>query len=362
MSKIKFILFLLSGLFLSPGLLAQEREVYRIGIPSFESDKGLEVNHLPDIFATELLKVARASQKKKKVSFKILNRSQIAKILKESEFQASGLTEEESAIQIGKLLNARYLILGQVTRTGDNTISYALTVIDAQTGEYLGGDSVTVGAARYLVNQKQNEAMAKEIINFIMDPDYVGRTGKSQRIANRFNVGKSFAETVKFRYGLIHFFSVGMAGSFQTAPRVQPNLSQVFEIENIEGFTSLDYRLIVNFDDRFGIGPHLSYSVGVNNLGTSHFLGAGLTLGVLASYNFYWLNSIQASFFPRLSESIGLPISTGFYFRQTLRLGIEAFYRIIPFFVDLPAENGNREYISIYHQVGLNVVFRLGKL
>ena len=227
MFKKTLALILFLGLLLTPALFAQNKDVYRIGILSFESDEDLKVGHLSDVFATELLKTAGKVQKKNKVNFKILNRVQIDKILKESAFQPTGLTEKESSIQIGKLLNARYLILGRVVRIENETISYTLTATDAQTGEYVGGDSITVGAVKHLANRKQNQAMAQEIIKFILDPSYAGKSDQTQKTEERAKTRKNqvklnwfyVTSSVIFEYWINHGNTISQISTLPNYPR-----------------------------------------------------------------------------------------------------------------------------------------------
>ena len=68
---------------------------------------------------------------------RVVDRQNIAKIVKEYEFQASDLTDETTAVEIGKLSGADIIVIGSISYVGDN---YYLNIklISVKTAEIIG--------------------------------------------------------------------------------------------------------------------------------------------------------------------------------------------------------------------------------
>ena len=68
--------------------------------------------------------------------FRVVERSQTARVLSEQEFQLSDAANPAHAVAIGRILNTKYLSSGSVGRLGGR---YVLTVamVDVETGETL---------------------------------------------------------------------------------------------------------------------------------------------------------------------------------------------------------------------------------
>ncbi|HOS39709.1 MAG TPA: CsgG/HfaB family protein [Spirochaetota bacterium] len=66
-------------------------------------------------------------------TFTVLERSQIKTILDEQGFQQTGCTDQECAVQIGRLLSASNIITGEVSKVG-NTILITVRVVDVEKG------------------------------------------------------------------------------------------------------------------------------------------------------------------------------------------------------------------------------------
>ncbi len=72
-------------------------------------------------------------------SFKVLERSNMEKILSEHSFQQTGCTSEECAIKLGKLLNVQRMIMGSAGKLMSAYI-VNIRVVDIQTGEIVYTD------------------------------------------------------------------------------------------------------------------------------------------------------------------------------------------------------------------------------
>ena len=69
-------------------------------------------------------------------AFSVLERSQMAGILKEQGFQQSGCTSDECAVQIGQLLGVKYMVLGSLSAAGSYTMLSG-RLVDVATGKML---------------------------------------------------------------------------------------------------------------------------------------------------------------------------------------------------------------------------------
>jgi TolB-like protein len=95
-----------------------------------------------DLLRTELFKTKL---------FTIIERSQMNEILKEQEFQLSGCTETECAVQAGKLLSAHKVLVGTVNKLGAAFIINA-RIIDVEKGVMEFGESTKVASEAELDN------------------------------------------------------------------------------------------------------------------------------------------------------------------------------------------------------------------
>ncbi len=105
------------------------------------------------VFAEEKMRIAVIDLKPKKVSnvvavgitniirsdlvdtglFTVVERNQMNEIMKEQELQMTGCTDQACAVEVGKLLSARKILIGEITRLGK---SYLITVriVDVEKG------------------------------------------------------------------------------------------------------------------------------------------------------------------------------------------------------------------------------------
>jgi TolB-like protein len=69
----------------------------------------------------------------KSEAFKIIEREQLQKILKELELTQSGIIDTSNAKQIGKMVGANAIVIGSVTKIG-NDMRLDARIIDVETG------------------------------------------------------------------------------------------------------------------------------------------------------------------------------------------------------------------------------------
>ena len=65
--------------------------------------------------------------------FSVLERGQMKEILKEQEFQMTGCTDSACAVQVGKLLSARQILMGEMNKVGANLL-ITVRIVDVEKG------------------------------------------------------------------------------------------------------------------------------------------------------------------------------------------------------------------------------------
>lgn len=111
----------------------------------------LAVDHLQtlkvDSADAAILEEALASELLRTGKVRVLERSQMQRILKEQGFQQSGLCETSScAVEVGRLLGVDRLVVGSLGRMG-STLAINLRLVDVATGEMVATSSRTTGAS-----------------------------------------------------------------------------------------------------------------------------------------------------------------------------------------------------------------------
>ena len=107
-------------------------EKIKVAVLPFSSANEEEGDTLASIFANEL--------SKRKVYRVLTRNSQMEKVMKELNFQRNGLTDENTRIEIGRALNAQYILAGEVKRLGRNNI-LIVSMINVETLENKTGDN-----------------------------------------------------------------------------------------------------------------------------------------------------------------------------------------------------------------------------
>ena len=123
----RYILFIL---LLSSLLFSQEK--IKVAVLPFSSVNEEEGDTISSIFANEL--------SKRKVYTVLTRNSQVEKAMKELNFQRNGLTDENTIAEIGKALNAQYVMAGSISKLGRNN-TLVVSMINVETLENLTGSS-----------------------------------------------------------------------------------------------------------------------------------------------------------------------------------------------------------------------------
>jgi|GEM_PF-1231314 len=79
---------------------------------------------------------------------RILEREDINAVFEEQNFSLSGMVDDESQIEIGRMLAADYIVLGEIVDMA-SVFLISARVVDAETGEVIWSDSLTENLEKY---------------------------------------------------------------------------------------------------------------------------------------------------------------------------------------------------------------------
>lgn len=152
MPALSLVLSLLVGLWPSPGEAAKSspaprasasaqsataNDVLRIAVLEFKAYNVQDGDKDAGRAITEKLEIAFT----KNGHYQVIERGEIDKLIKEVSFSQTGLVDPKSAIKVGKLLQARYVVAGSLTRQGP-ILNVNARLIDVQTGAIASADNV----------------------------------------------------------------------------------------------------------------------------------------------------------------------------------------------------------------------------
>lgn len=139
-------------LFAAP-LLAQEKSAKpRIAVLDINPSgvpQSLAVS-VTDLFSTEMVNTGM---------FEVVERMQVAKILNEMGFQQTGVTDSSAAVEVGKMLNTKLVVIGTIGKLGQKLVLTA-KIVEVEKGKILfaekemaNGEDDIVGACEELANK-----------------------------------------------------------------------------------------------------------------------------------------------------------------------------------------------------------------
>jgi len=140
---------LLIVLLVSASLYAAEKRRMTIAIMDFENKENVsreEVQKLSELLYTEMTNAR---------FFNIVERSNISKMLKEKEYQQTGCTDQECAVELGKELNATHILVGSIMQQGYSKIINA-RLVDLRTSR-----SEVAQTVQYNTDQEMANAVLK---------------------------------------------------------------------------------------------------------------------------------------------------------------------------------------------------------
>lgn len=104
-------------------------EIKTIAVIDFDAQNTSQADAaiISDFFRSELVK---------KECFKVVDKTNMKKILEEQKFQYSGCTDQTCAVQIGKILNVQLMVIGVYSKLEEMRYITA-NVVDVETGEII---------------------------------------------------------------------------------------------------------------------------------------------------------------------------------------------------------------------------------
>ena len=95
----------------------------------------LKAQNVPD-FIAEILGDAVRDEMFRSKRYILLNRNDMESLMGEQALSMTGMVDEKSAVEVGRLLSLETMIFGSVSKLGD-TYSISLNVVDVQTGKII---------------------------------------------------------------------------------------------------------------------------------------------------------------------------------------------------------------------------------
>ena len=116
----------------------------------------------------------------------VLERSNIDKLMKEQSFQMTGCTTTDCAVEIGKILNMRQMVVGSIGKIG-STYYLNLKIVDVETAQMItsvseacGSDSELASLCKFASQKLAGMDVKKEFVNEEpVRPVYSGSMNKS---------------------------------------------------------------------------------------------------------------------------------------------------------------------------------------
>jgi len=200
----------------------------------------------------------------------VLERSQVAEVLNEQGFQQTGCVAEECAVQMGRLLAARYVVLGSVSGLG-NVKYISLRLVDVASGKVI---QTATGKTKSLDSAYD---VAVGSVRTLLRP--VGRQDTWE--APKFNLGLSGAKNPTWKGR--GYVGLAIAASAAIISAVAHNVSQGDYDQAYEAETLYD--AATNPTDaaryRADVERYLASGNGFNVLGNV-MLGLGTTMGAVS--------------------------------------------------------------------------------
>ncbi len=114
-------------IFLTPALFSAEKVTIAVLDITGKGVSKAAANTVSDIIRSEFVNIA---------NFTVVERSQINAVLKEQGLQQTGCTDSSCAIQAGKLLSARKIVVGEINRIGTDIV-ITVRYVDVELGSSL---------------------------------------------------------------------------------------------------------------------------------------------------------------------------------------------------------------------------------
>ncbi len=130
-----FVLLLTSGVFPAAAEGQDRRDKELIAVLDL---KGVGANEMETVALTERLREVLLKTDR----FTLVDRSQMEAILDEQALQQTGCTEQECAVQVGRILGVRKIIAGKVVKISEGAWLLSVMMVDVETAETVKVESI----------------------------------------------------------------------------------------------------------------------------------------------------------------------------------------------------------------------------
>ena len=104
--------------------------------------------------------------------YQVLERSEMKRLLDEQKFQYSGCVDTKCAVDIGKMIGAKYMVVGSVSKLG-NSYSIDSRMINVKTSEsYISANFIHQGQVDILLTEGIS-SIARQLCELENNPQYI---------------------------------------------------------------------------------------------------------------------------------------------------------------------------------------------
>ena len=158
-------------------VIAQEKDFFTLAVLDLGANgiSESEARSLSEFLRGQITRSATSEDFRNKSGFnyKIIERSQMDKILDEVEYQSTGCTDEECAVELGKQLGAERVIIGSVGLVGQ-TYTINTRIVDVETTN-------TLAVADYMFTGARDNLLKTGIPSVVNELLYGTKQKKSKK-------------------------------------------------------------------------------------------------------------------------------------------------------------------------------------
>lgn len=169
-------LIILTG-FIPPRLSFAQEDSYTIAVLDLIANgiSASEARSLSDYLRSQITRTVTSQEFTEKSGFvyKVIERVQMDKILEEFDYQSTGCTDEECAVELGKMLNVERIVIGSVGLVGQ-TYTINARIVDIETAS-------TLSVADYMFTGKRDNLLKTGVPSIVNELLYGKKQKKSKK-------------------------------------------------------------------------------------------------------------------------------------------------------------------------------------
>lgn len=129
-------------------------EFDNFSIGKYQKELGPIGKGLADFFEHDFRKIS---------SMKVVERDKINFVLKELELQKSGAVDRSTAVRVGKILGAKYMVFGSITQLDDKHTRMVVRVVSVETSEIIASVDKEAKPDYFKMEKELVEELAKKL-------------------------------------------------------------------------------------------------------------------------------------------------------------------------------------------------------